>query len=67
MTDLLAWRTAVTLVFRSGSNCSENEMNSKTRLRGEYELACDVQSSGRGCATVTWARKAGGKVWGVLQ
>jgi hypothetical protein len=68
----------MTLVFQCGSNCSESEMNSKTRLRGdarfvdiaetveEFELALDVQSAGRGCAASDIVRKAGGKVWGVL-
>lgn len=68
----------MTLVFQYGSNCSESEMNSTTRLCGDakfvdivetvedYELAFDVQSSGRGCAASDIVRKPGGKVWGVL-
>lgn len=68
----------MTLVFQYGSNCSESEMNSKTRLCGDanfvdiaetvedYELVFDVQSAGRGCAASDIVRKAGGKVWGVL-
>lgn len=68
----------MTLVFQYGSNCSESEMNSKTRLCGnakfvdiaetveDYELAFDVLSTGRGCAASDIVKKAGGKVWGVL-
>jgi gamma-glutamylcyclotransferase len=68
----------MTLVFQYGSNCSESEMNNKTRLCGDakfvdiaetvedYELAFDVQSTGRGCAASDIVRKAGDKVWGVL-
>ncbi len=68
----------MTLVFQYGSNCSESEMNSKTRLCGDakfidiaetvddYELAFDVQSTERGCAASDIVRKAGGKAWGVL-
>lgn len=68
----------MTLVFQYGSNCSESEMNSNTRLCGDakfvdiaetvadYEIAFDVQSTGRGCATSDIVRKPGGKVWGVL-
>lgn len=53
-------------------------MNSKSRLCGDakfvdiaetvedYELAFDVQSSGRGCAASDIVRKPGAKVWGVL-
>ena len=66
------------LVFQYGSNCSESEMNSRERLRGdakfvgiaetveEFELAFDVQSTKRRCAASDIVRKAGGKVWGVL-
>src|ERR1035437_4730833 len=76
--NVLARRTAMTLVFQYGSNCSENEMNSRARLRGDakfidiaetvedFELAFDVQSAGLGCAASDIVRKAGGKVWGVL-
>jgi gamma-glutamylcyclotransferase len=76
--NLLARRTAMTLIFQYGSNCSESEMNSEARLCGDakfvgiaetvedYELAFDVQSTGRGCAASDIVRKAGGKVWGVL-
>ena len=66
------------LVFQYGSNCSESEINSMDRLRGDakfvdiaetvedYELAFDVMSTGRGCAASDIVRKEGGKVWGVL-
>jgi cation transport regulator ChaC len=66
------------LVFQYGSNCSDREMNSDNRLRGDatfvgiaqtvddFELAFDVQSSGRGCAASDIVRRDGGKVWGVL-
>lgn len=66
------------LVFQYGSNCSESEMNSDSRLCGDakfldiaetvedYELAFNVQSTGRGCAASDIVKKAGGKVWGVL-
>jgi cation transport regulator ChaC len=66
------------VVFQYGSNCSENEINSENRLRGDakfvdiaetvedFELAFDVKSTGRGCAASDIVRKAGGKVWGVL-
>jgi hypothetical protein len=66
------------LVFQYGSNCSENEINSERRLRGDarfldialtvddYELAFDVYSKGRGCAASDIVRKEGGKVWGAL-
>ncbi len=68
----------MTLVFQYGSNCSESEMNSGERLRGDarfvditetvedFEIAFDVQSARRGCAASDIVRKAGGKVWGVL-
>jgi gamma-glutamylcyclotransferase len=68
----------MTLIFQYGSNCSESEMNSESRLRGDakfvdiaetiedYELAFDVQSIGRGCAASDIVRKTGSKVWGVL-
>ena len=66
------------LVFQYGSNCSDSEINSATRLSGDakfagiaetvddFELAFDVQSSGRGCAASDIVRKDGSKVWGVL-
>jgi hypothetical protein len=66
------------LVFQYGSNCSESEINSVDRLRRDakfvciaetvedFELAFDVQSSGRNCAASDIVRKHGGKVWGVL-
>ncbi len=66
------------LVFQYGSNCLESEINSKNRLCGDarfvdiaetvedFELAFDVQSTGRGCAASDIVRKPGGKVWGVL-
>jgi cation transport regulator ChaC len=66
------------LVFQYGSNCLESEINGKDRLSGdakfvdiaetveEFELAFDVQSTGRGCAASDIVRKPGGKVWGVL-
>ncbi len=56
----------------------DNEINSKNRLCGDarfvdiaetvedFELAFDVQSTGRGCAASDIVRKPGGKVWGVL-
>lgn len=68
----------MTLVFQYGSNCLDSEINSKSRLCGDarfvditetvedFELAFDVQSTGRGCAASDIVRKAGGKVWGVL-
>jgi len=66
------------LLFQYGSNCSEGEINSKSRLCGDaqfvgiaetvedFELAFDVQSAARGCAASDTVRKAGDKVWGVL-
>ena len=66
------------LVFQYGSNCLDSEINSKNRLCGDarfvdiaetvedFELAFDVQSTGRGCAASDIVRKSGGKVWGVL-
>lgn len=66
------------LVFQYGSNCLDSEINSKNRLCGDarlvdiaetiedFELAFDVQSTGRGCAASDIVRKPGGKVWGVL-
>lgn len=66
------------LVFQYGSNCSDRQINSGDRLRGDarsvdiaetledFELAFDVQSAGRGCAAADIVRKHGGKVWGVL-
>jgi hypothetical protein len=69
---------AVVLVFQYGSNCSESEMNSEDRLRGDaafldiaetvedFELAFDVTSKGRRCAASDIVRKAGGTVWGVV-
>src|SRR5260370_18607692 len=66
------------LVFQYGSNCLDSEINSKSRLCGDakfidiaetvedFELAFDVQSTGRGCAASDIVRRAGGKVWGVL-
>jgi hypothetical protein len=66
------------LIFQYGSNCSESQINGAKRLRGDakfidiaetvddFELAFDVQSSGRGCAASDIVRKQGGKVWGVL-
>jgi hypothetical protein len=66
------------LIFQYGSNCSESQMNGTERLRGDakfidiaetvddFDLAFDVQSSGRGCAASDIVRKQGGKVWGVL-
>jgi len=66
------------LVFQYGSNCLESEINSKNRLCGDarfvdiaetvddFELAFDVQSTGRGCAASDIVSKPGGKVWGVL-
>ena len=68
----------MTLVFQYGSNCSESQINSKDRLRGdarfvdiaetveEFELAFDVRAKNRGCAAADIVRKPGGKVWGVL-
>jgi len=68
----------MTLVFQYGSNCSESEINSEGRLRGDakfsgiaetvedFELAFDVQSTRRGCAASDIVRKHGGKTWGVL-
>jgi gamma-glutamylcyclotransferase len=65
-------------VFQYGSNCSESEINSQDRLRGDavlvdvaetvedFELAFDVQSTDRGCAASDIVRKPGGKIWGVL-
>jgi len=67
----------MTLVFQYGSNCSDAEINSDRRLRGDaefvgiaetvddFELAFDVQSKGRGCAAADIVRMAGRKVWGV--
>jgi cation transport regulator ChaC len=69
---------AMALVFQYGSNCSDSEINSENRLRGDakfagiaetvedFELAFDVQSIGRGCAASDIVKKVGGKVWGVL-
>ena len=66
------------LVFQYGSNCSEREINSDGRLRGDaqfvgvaetledFELEFDVWSRGRKCAASNIIRKDGGKVWGVL-
>jgi Gamma-glutamyl cyclotransferase, AIG2-like len=66
------------LIFQYGSNCLESEINSKNRLCGDarfvdiaetvedFELAFDVQSTGRGCAAADILRKPGGKLWGVL-
>jgi cation transport regulator ChaC len=66
------------LVFQYGSNCSESEINSVNRLRGDarfvdiaetvedFEIAFDVRSAGRGCAASDIVRKDGSKVWGVL-
>lgn len=66
------------IVFQYGSNCSESEINSDNRLCGDarfvdiaetledFELAFDVQSTGRGCAAADIVRKPGAKVWGVL-
>jgi hypothetical protein len=64
------------LVFQYGSNCSDSEINSKSRLCGDaqfvdiaetvedFELAFDVQSTGRGCAASDIVRKPGSKVYG---
>jgi cation transport regulator ChaC len=66
------------LVFQYGSNCLDSEINSKSRLCGDaqfvdiaetvedFELAFDVQSTGRGCAASDIMRNPGGKVYGVL-
>lgn len=66
------------LVFQYGSNCLDSEINSKNRLCGDarfvdiaetvgdFELAFDVQSTGRGCAASDVVKKLGSKVWGVL-
>lgn len=66
------------LIFQYGSNCSESEINSQERLRGDarlvgiaesvedYQLTFDVLSRGRGCAAADIVRCAGNKVWGVL-
>jgi hypothetical protein len=66
------------IVFQFGSNCSTNEINSDDRLRGdakfvdiaqtegEFELAFDVYSQKRGCATSDIVKCPGNKVWGVL-
>ena len=68
----------MTLVFQYGSNCLESEINGPSRLCGDakfvdvaetvedFELAFDVQSTGRDCAASDIVRKPGGKVWGVL-
>src|SRR5277367_4852069 len=68
----------MTLVFQYGSNCSDAEINSDKRLRGdaafvgiaetveEFDLAFDVQSKVRGCAAADIVRTRGSKVWGVL-
>jgi hypothetical protein len=66
------------LVFQYGSNCSDSEINSRDRLRGDakfagiaetvedFELAFDVDSTNRGCAASDIVRMPGSKVWGVL-
>lgn len=66
------------LVFQYGSNCLDSQINNADRLCGDamfidiaetvedFELAFDVQSTGRGCAASDIVRKGGGKVWGVL-
>jgi cation transport regulator ChaC len=68
----------MTLVFQYGSNCSESQINSDERLRGDakfisiaetlgsFELAFDVWSRHRGCAAADIVSRAHGKVWGVL-
>ena len=66
------------LVFQYGSNCSDAQMNSLERLRGDarfigiaqtledYRLTFDVWSAGRGCAASNIVPTAGSTVWGVL-
>jgi cation transport regulator ChaC len=65
------------LVFQYGSNCSDAEINSEKRLRGDakfvgiasvddFELTFDVESKNRGCAASDIVTKPGSKVWGVL-
>jgi gamma-glutamylcyclotransferase len=66
------------IVFQYGSNCSEREMNSYDRLRGDarfvdiaetvedYQLVFDVFSTKRGCAAADIRRTPGERVWGVL-
>ncbi len=66
------------IVFQYGSNSLNSEINSPRRLCDdarfldiaetleEFELAFDVWSKRRECATADIVRKPGGKVWGVL-
>lgn len=66
------------IVFQYGSNCSESEINSDRRLRGDakflgiaqtvedFALAFDVWSKNRQCAASDIVRTPGSKVWGVL-
>jgi hypothetical protein len=66
------------LVFQYGSNCSEDQINSQDRMRGDarfegiaetvddYEIAFDVYSKRRRCAASDIVRTRGAKVWGVL-
>jgi gamma-glutamylcyclotransferase (GGCT)/AIG2-like uncharacterized protein YtfP len=68
----------VALVFQYGSNCSESQINSNDRLRGDarfigraetvedFVLAFDVWSTKRDCAAADIVSKPGSKVWGAL-
>ncbi len=66
------------LVFQYGSNCLDSQINGKDRLEGDakfistaetvddYEIAFDVFSKTRHCATADIVRRPGGRVWGAL-
>jgi gamma-glutamylcyclotransferase (GGCT)/AIG2-like uncharacterized protein YtfP len=66
------------LVFQYGSNCSESQINSEDRLRGDakfigiaqtvndYQLAFDVWSTNRACAACDIVATPGTKLWGAL-
>lgn len=66
------------LVFQYGSNCSDAQINSENRLKGDarflsiaetienYEITFDVFSVNRNCAAADIVAKPGAKAWGVL-
>ncbi|MGA3346970.1 MAG: gamma-glutamylcyclotransferase family protein [Terracidiphilus sp.] len=68
----------IKLVFQYGSNCSDAQINSEDRLKGDagfqsiaetvkdYELTFDVFSVYRNCAAADIVAKPGAKAWGVL-
>lgn len=66
------------LLFQYGSNCSEDQINGKDRLRGDakficiartvadFQLAFNVWSAHRSCAAADIVPMARSKVWGAL-